>query len=333
MNTHVLTEGGYCQLLPSPTEQNTKYFFRNPQSKTSTTPFSIATTAVNLSMNSFTDIDKEGTIAFYIKIIGFTTASTSPDILNYGSNLKLTYVSDITKYNSVSYDKYGLSLINNVSGSPEAIVNDRTFRDRIGRWVFISLAYYYDFAKITSFPPMLNFMINEITLQVSSSAALAGYDIKNFVLPKTTFCLIANLTVFSKYLIGAYGLINNNTDFAAVSSSIYKQYFIPGSSISNCVITSNIQSFWAETVICTPNYNNYFFPAPVALSQQFKNFSGVQNVASVSTACIANKCSNGCFYNTNNGYNNNNNSCWCFMNNSNVSMILKNNNINICYRK
>ena len=265
----------------------------------------------------------------------FGFASNNADVIFYGSNLKLYYVSDITKYNAVTYDKYGLSLIYTGGGTPENIVNDYNFRTRIGTWVFISLAYYYDVAVYASYPPMLNFMINENNLQISSSALLTGYDIKNFRLPRTTYCLFANLTVFSKYLIGAYGVVNNNTDFSSIPSAIWAQHFIPGSSITNCVITSALSGYWAVPVVCYADFEQYFFPLPLISAKNFKKYA--INTTPVQTPCLANAsgvnyCSNGCYWNTNDGFNNNNYSCWCFMNNSYVSMILRNNYKNICYR-
>jgi len=324
MNTHILVEGGTCQLLPSATEQNTKYFYRNPQADTGTTPPTINPNDVTLSTFA---IDKEGTVCFFIKIIGFLTADA--DVVRYGTGLKLYYISDMAKYNSVGYDKYGLSLLNTSTATYESLANDKSFRDYIGKWVFISLAYYYDPAVAANYPPMLHFMINENVLQINSAAALTGYDIKNFVLPKTTYCLFAKLTVFYKYLVGAYGLVNNPTDFAAISSTIYKQYFLPGSSVNNCVITSDLSGYWAVTVTCYADYNQNFFPTTCATQNFLK--SGVQTACLLKSGLKA--CASGCYYNTNDGYNNNNYSCWCFMNNSYTSMYLRNDYKFACYRK
>ena len=142
------------------------------------------------------------TVTFWIRPFAFadTIFQYSPDfcILKYDSS----NINDKTKY--------GLSLL---LGSTEDTTNtyaiDNNFRDKIGKWSFISLAYHKRVSESSKvFPNMLQLEINnetfgtDFSLFESTSPPVFG---NFFIIPYSLYALIYQLKIYANYITGTYG--------------------------------------------------------------------------------------------------------------------------------
>ena len=172
-----------------------------------------------------------GTITFWVKPYGFD--SSPCDIIFYGRNLKLEYNADYNDKN------FGLSLRYKAGNSEwEVMTLSPTFRMNIGKWTYISLAYWTETTvsgALNYFPPMMNFEINNESFGVGRKLVIGDIPnniiINQFELKQSFFCLFAYLTYYNQYIVGSLSvkhLIN-------LSPSFYLQTFKQGTSPNNCL--------------------------------------------------------------------------------------------------
>ena len=174
-----------------------------------------------------------GTITFWVKPYGFD--SSPCDIIFYGRNLKLEYNADYNDKN------FGLSLRYKAGNSEwEVMTLSPTFRMNIGKWTYISLAYWTETTvsgALNYFPPMMNFEINNESFGVGRKLVIGDIPnniiINQFELKQSFFCLFAYLTYYNQYIVGS---LSAKHLIDVSPSNIYLQTFTKGTQPStNCL--------------------------------------------------------------------------------------------------
>lgn len=270
------------------------------------------------------------TITFWIKVFGFFTSRAN--IIEYGYNLKLIY--DGSSNTAIDY---GLNLYFSLTGTNSRITNIPDFRMMMGQWAFFSLAYFYDPTVKSFYPPMMKFEMNQNSYPLDSSVSKEGLDIMNFVIKPDFIGLIGRIKAYDKYIIGAYAIETNK--FYVVPVPV-KTYLNPGTNSSNCITMSNAP-FFSRTPVCKVDYDFYFDISELCkVDAVYFNVS--RNINSTSCNNCPNKpaawgggqaCSTGCVGDRVNSAGDFVETCYCVFDNINIdSMILKNNDDNICYR-
>jgi len=212
------------------------------------------------------------------------------------------------------------------------LANDPTFRTRMGQWTYIHLAYT-DQGLPSSFPSMINFMIMQQNIQITSTN-LNGLFINRFSIPITTYALLAKIRVYSKYLINSYGFVFNN--FASFPTPTGGTYFDIGSDQYNCNVPANMVSGYpgAAVSVCVRDFDNMFNAASLITTGQYKYFNRIWYNSSTVINCASSggyyTCSTACANNTGAF---NHIDCSCDMSNGNTSMIFKNSGKNMCKSK
>ena len=208
---------------------NTGYFLTestcNQNSNGSYIFVSPSTQANDLKFTSFTGMTPAGTVSFWIKIFGFSSATA--DVIKFGSNLKLYYNSNYYASAGVVNTNYGLSLVG-YSGSTigNYYATYANMRNYFGQWTFISLAYYYSSSYSTFFPPMMSFAINQTNLNIlcATSTCLSSLDIANFVVSGSMYGMIHSIKAYTTYIVGVYGFELNK-----YITNAFRKYYLPSS--------------------------------------------------------------------------------------------------------
>jgi hypothetical protein len=103
-------------------------------------------TPADISFKAVTGVTTSFTVSFFVKMLGWGTTMSSFDIFRYGSEMQLTYY--------ISNDELYLT-----DGNTK-FATVKNFLSLFGTWINISLSYFYDSTKNSSFPAMMNFQVN-----------------------------------------------------------------------------------------------------------------------------------------------------------------------------
>ena len=196
---YYLLENGTC--MP-----NGNYVLKLPSSLD---PIPITKNEIDNS-NSFT-------ITFWIKLFGFLSSNSINDIIKYSDNLKLTLDS------AEGSSNYGLNLAFYSGSAVNYISNYYNFRNEIGLWTLISVAYY-DSTTISHFPQMAKFEINNKSMNITGSLITSislgpiSFDNTNM------FALIKKLKIYKTFIVGAYQYETNEDN--ALLLNDYLAYII-----------------------------------------------------------------------------------------------------------
>lgn len=312
------------------------YYFSMPPS-----PVSSYATAVDVTFRAFDNVYPIGTVTFWVKTFGFFV--NIGDMIDYGSNLKLTY--DSRENLGLSPTKlvnnnYGLNLFYNSSGTNTQMANIVDYRDYFGRWVFMSLAYSYDASTTTFYPAMMKFEMNNLSFPINSAVSKANLYITNFKISKDFIGLVTKIKGYSKYIIGAFG-VETNSSYTGPTPNALDIFLTPGSNTTNCLATNSSTAIsYSQTSVCKLDYDLYFDAARICTTNM-RYFDYNNNPCGAGQTC-PNKdavwggtqaCSTGCTGNIKNTTNKLIESCFCQHDDSKItSMIFKNNDSNICYR-
>ena len=129
---------------------------------------------------------------------------------------------------------YGLSLYDN----NKLVGNDQNFRDKIGQWTFISIAYHKEKIKIITsyFPTMMKFEINNESFEVDIDNVENNLEFSSFLIKRDFFGLIKDLKFYNDYIIGAVAYEKRkyvlSTPFFIPQSLV--SYFPPGNTNKGC---------------------------------------------------------------------------------------------------
>lgn len=255
------------------------------------------------------------TVTFYVKILGFQDVVSS-DIITYGSNLKLIYDHTANTLSLVRYSDMSVTF---------ATVNN--FSSFFGKYVFISLSYQYDSTMAAYYPPMLNFMVDNVNLTINNNTAanLTNISMQTITIPNKVFGLFAKLYVYSNFLIGAYGYETNKYYFTNSPTLTPAKKLINDSSTS-CITTSDLIVDPTTNLLCYTDYDVYFdqgnyvsniYGSPPANSDLYFVSNGAGSTKSCSTTPL---CYETCF---------NQSECSCRTNSTNY-WLFKNNNAHKC---
>ena len=250
------------------------------------------------------DQDK-ATVTFWIKPIGFSK-SNGVTIFEIGEKLKIAFSGLMEE---IEYP-YGLSLYDN----EKLVANDQNFRDKIGQWTFISLAYHKEKLKgIESyFPKMMKFEINIESFAIDMDNVEKDLEFTSFRIKKDFFGLMKDLKFYTDYLIGAIAFEKRKytltTPFSIPQCAV--SYFPPGNTNKGCFLTSYLQGSTVNDFKCVPDSNDSYDTQTCLLSEANRGTTG--------------RCFNICMGRNDWAY------CSCTVYNYNSQMIFKNGNKNSC---
>jgi hypothetical protein len=143
------------------------------------------------------------TISFFIKYFSKRTSSNTVDIIRIGDSLKIRL-----NYNT-SNGTVALELYSDKDATFCLIANAGNFLPRFGQWTHISLAYYYDFAKLNYYPANLNFQVNFnpiATIFSCYNMAMSSNTNLNISFPSEPIALYASVLIWNKYITGVWGI-------------------------------------------------------------------------------------------------------------------------------
>ena len=172
--------------------KNNYYYFRSPN---------IVGTNLEAEIPRIMEMEDQDkvTITFWIKPVGFSLSTGIP-IFKIGDKLEITFSGDMN--NEADYP-YGLGLFDN----GKLVAKDPNFRDKIGIWTFISLAYHREI-KVTDldrvfFPKMMKFEINNESFEINLSNLESDLSLSSFIIRRNFYGLLKDLKFYKDYLIGA----------------------------------------------------------------------------------------------------------------------------------
>ena len=207
------------------------------------------------------------TCNFWIKVIGFGAASPVP-IIQYSKRDVLYFASQDS-----GIKKFGLTLVDTVNS--KSVANDPNFREKIGYWSFISLAYYAKKSDVSNgdyFPMMIHFEINEESFKIDSTTEKVEFN--EFKIYTELFGLVYNVRFYSEYIIGAYGFATNEGDFTPpfTRPNTLATFLSPGDSASSCFSGGFIKDIQSN-YICSPDYD-VLFESFAQFTYQYITYSG-----------------------------------------------------------
>ena len=223
------------------------------------------------------DYQKAISVCFWIKPIGFSS-STPHRIIEFSDELYLEFEET---YGS---PRFGLSLIKTEAsgdGTDTILVsNEPNFREKIGYWTFISIAYYKRQIRTTNsksyFPQMVNFEVNEETLPIIKEPSPSlPFKFNRLNIPIQLYGLIFNIRFYLEYIIGAYGFATNNGNLIspfAIPQPI-KSYLVPGTTSSNCLDTRDFTLLNGGNFGCAGDNDNLFD----SFATSYNNYIYVKN--------------------------------------------------------
>ena len=285
--------------------KNEYYYFRSPTI--------IDDSTLNAEIERVIEMESQykSTVTFWIKTYGFSNDKGIP-IFNIGK-LEITFSGDMD--NEVTYP-YGLALFDN----GKLVANDQNFRDKIGLWTFISIAYHKEM-KIKStdevyFPKMMKFEINNESFEINLNNVEIDLELSSFTIRRDFFGLVKDLKFYNDYIIGAVAFEKKKYSLETpfVIPSPVASYFPPGNTNKGCFLTTYLKDSTLNDFQCVPDSNDSFDTQACTLSEINGNPEG--------------KCFNTCMGSSDKSYN------WvycsCIVYNYNSQMIIKNGNKNSC---
>ena len=286
--------------------KNEYYYFRSPSI--------IEGSTLNAEIQRVMEMESKykSTVTFWIKPYGFSQNNGIP-IFNIGNKLEITFSGDMK---NETYYPYGLGLFDN----GKLIAGDQNFRDKIGIWTFINIAYHKEM-KIKStdevyFPKMMKFEINNESFKINLNNLEKDLELSSFIIRRNFFGLVKDLKFYNDYLIGAvafekekYSLTTPFTIPTPVAS-----YFPPGNTNKGCFLTSYLKDSTLNDFQCVPDSNDSFDTQACSLSEVNRSPEG--------------RCFNTCMGSSDKS--NNWVYCTCAVYNYNSQMIIKNDDKNSC---
>ena len=291
--TNYFLSGRKCLLISN-------YFFRNP-------PYE------NLGHNFeliYSETYPGATITFWTKPIGFVNERQDMITLGDNPNLLLMYSGK-----EEEFPGYGLFLLGNeVSSQRKIIGSEREFRDNIGKWTFISIAYHKQIQDEDDdkkyFPRMIKFEINTNSIESNPENITQEPILDRIILNEGYYGLFVGIKYYTSYIIQAitfekivstvspfsapgYNKANNEADIALKCNNDGKYTF--NDKNYNCVADEG------------PDIGSFLDTCPL-----------YKDTLQTKDSCL-NFCSG-------NGWTR----CSCFSKNHNSQMIYKNNNKNLC---
>ena len=244
---------GYILTLNRACRPVSGYYFRSPCIDLTSTP-ERCEAKLTVPMDVYNREEKtiSITVTFWVKPIGFSS-SGEHKIIEYSANDYLYFVED---YSST---KAGLSLMK----ENLIIANDKNFRERIGYWTFISLAYYKKKVREANgnpyYPQMINFEINAESMPIMNEPS-TQIEFSYFKIASDFYGLLFNVRYYHEYLIGAYGFSTNNGNLISPFSipMPYKSYLVPGNSASNCFDYRDFTNGNGDNFGCAGDYDTLF---------------------------------------------------------------------------
>jgi len=262
-STGYYLEDGICK-----NTTGSAYYFLSPAYDSS------SNAPVDLPLSSQSAITTKVTVSFFIKFYANSSNLSTIDIFRYSSKLilKMVYTSSDAKLQL--YSDSGM------------IADAGSFISRFGLWTHISLAYYYDSAKIAYFPAMLNFQVNfsGIATDYQYYKGDLGISPLNLVIPKEPIALYANIWVWNLYYTGSWAFMSYASNPAPLIKFIDTQnsatcLTIAGYKI-NCYMDYN--SLLISTNYCA---NPSFYNGTSCLTAQTSCPYGFYNSSSTSCSC------------------------------------------------
>ena len=286
--------------------KNEYYYFRSPSI--------VEQSTLNAEIQRITEMESKykSTVTFWIKTYGFSD-DKGISIFNIGKYLEITFSGSLNNEKNIPY---GLSLFD----KEKLVANDPNFRDKIGLWTFISIAYHKEM-KIEStdevyFPRMMKFEINNESFEINIDNVEKDLELSSFIIKRDFYGLLKDLKFYDDYIIGAvafekkkYNLITPFFIPTPVAS-----FFPPGNTNKGCFLTSYLVSATLNDFQCVPDSNDSFDTNACTLSEVNSNPEG--------------KCFNTCMGSSDKKYNWG--YCSCTVYNYNSQMIIKNGNKNSC---
>ena len=278
------------------------YYFRSPNNVDS---------PLEAVIPRITEMEDEykSTVTFWIKPIGFSS-NDGVEIFKIGDKLGERLVISFSGDMEEKIYPYGLSLYDN----GKLVANDQNFRDNIGVWTFISIAYHKEMMKsiLTYFPRMMKFEINNESFETNIDNVETNLEFSSFTITRNFFGLIKDLKFYKDYLIGAVAFEKRKytltTPFQIPQPAI--SYFPPGNTNKGCFLTNYLKDATVKDFLCVPDSNDSFDTQVCQLSEANQGPNG--------------RCFNICMGRNDWKY------CSCKVYNYNSQMILKNGNKNEC---
>jgi len=229
------------------------YYFLSPALDSTTK----APTDIPLASQSA--ITTKVTVSFFIKYYANSSVNSSIDIFRYSTNLKLRLVYSGTTATLQLYSSTG------------TIADYGDFSARFGKWTHISLANYYDSAKIAYFPAMLNFQVNFEAV----ATVYQNYNVNllisplNMVIPKEPVALYAKIWVWNLYYTGSWAFMS----YASNPAPIVK--ILEAQASATCLTSTGL------TVNCYMDYDPLLYSNNYCSNRSF--YDGSSCVASQAT--------------------------------------------------
>ena len=204
-----------------------KKYFRSP-------PIPKADSTLN-----FADITNGVTISFWTKPMGFE--NNVQEILTIGSSnsLSLYYSSE-----DDPAPAYGLYILGNNAGITDnknkIIACESEFRDNMGKWTFISIAYHKQKNYVNPdsfFPRMMKFEINtdSIPVDIEGNKIINDPNFSTITIKKGYFGLFSPVKFYNEFIIQAITYEKSNQLTAPFSVPIPTLQLTCSSSDTNCV--------------------------------------------------------------------------------------------------
>ena len=163
------------------------------------------------------------TISFWTKPIGFTNEIQLMITLGSVNPLKLIY-------SSVDNPVYGLYLyandnVGNFLNTDNIVGSQSEFRDNIGKWTFISIAYHKEesYSSDVYYPRMIKFEINTDSIQADPTKINLEPVFSKITISKEYFGLFESIKVYNEFIIQAItfeNTISMQSPFNAPDSSV-----------------------------------------------------------------------------------------------------------------
>ena len=210
---------GYMLTLERACIIPTHYYFKSPCVKCDPEEDAVLKIDQDVYQVSYTS---PVTVTFWVKIHGFK--SNNPhNFVSFSADDTLKYY----EFTAIGIQTPGLYLLYN----DQIISFDPDFRDKIGKWTYISLAYY---ETKDYYPMMINFEINRKSMKIVTHPPAMKFD--RFTIPKNVYGFFFNVRYYHEYIIGAYGYATNDGNLISPFSipQPYKSFLVPGNTESNC---------------------------------------------------------------------------------------------------
>jgi len=193
------------------------------------------------------------TVSFFIKYYANSSSSTTIDLFRYSTNLILKLVYSGTQASLT---------LNSNTGVISTVSN---FESNFGKWVHISIAYYYDPPKVAYFPAMLNLQVNyqAITTVYTHYSGNLGINPLNMIIPKEPIALYAKIWVWDVYYNGSWAFMSSSATNADYPIPIQK--FIDNQTTASCLSSTGL------TINCYADYNSLLVDANYCASLSFYN--------------------------------------------------------------